>query len=156
MTTPDLTRRAFGCAALLGIAGPLLVACGSDSAGSSSSGGSTGSGTPTAPEEDAGGAGSRSTAGGLVAAADVPVGGGVILAGQGIVVVQPTKGEFKGYSSICPHQQNPVGAVQDGAITCNFHGSQFSVEDGSVVTGPASSPLPEIPVKVTRGQVVKA
>lgn len=142
MPTPELSRRAFGCAALFGITGPLLVAC-SSSAQDPAKGAtaSTGAATPGTP---------------LIAASDVPVGGGVIIADQQIVVTQPTEGEFQGFSSICTHQGNPVGVVSNGRITCNFHGSQFSVADGAVVTGPATAPLPEIAVKVEGGKVLRA
>jgi nitrite reductase/ring-hydroxylating ferredoxin subunit len=150
-------RRVLGCAALFGISGPLLVACGS---GDGSSSDAKAGGTSPSP---GGSSGTPKSAGaGLIAAADVPVGGGVILTDQQIVVTQPTKGEFKGFSSVCPHQGNPVGSVGGGRINCPFHGSQFSIEDGSNLTGPNGSAagsvaaLPEIPVKVEGGQVVEA
>jgi Rieske Fe-S protein len=38
-------------------------------------------------------------------------------------------------------------------IHCRCHGSRFSATDGSVVQGPASSPLEEKPVTVTGGDV---
>ena len=150
MASPEMSRRAFGCAALFGITGPLLVACGSDD--------SDGEGATSSPSESStsGGGGGGGSGQGLIAAADVPVGGGVVLADQGIVVVQPEQGQFKGYTSVCTHQGNPVGEVSDGVITCNFHGSQFAVADGAVENGPATSPLPEIAVKVKGGQVVRA
>ena len=147
---PELTRRAFGCAALFGITGPLLVACSSDEDPDASP--SPEGSASTSPSESGGGGGAMT----LVAAADVPVGGGVVIADQGIVVTQPAEGDFKGYSSVCTHEGNPVGSVSENTITCNFHGSQFSTEDGSVVNGPATSPLPEIAVKVVQGKVVRA
>lgn len=146
-------RRVLGCAALFGIAGPLLVACGSDEEPSSTGSSTEGSGSASQ-------GGDAST--GLIAAADVPVGGGVVLTEQQIVVTQPTEGEFKGFSSVCTHQGQQVGSVGDGKITCPFHGSQFSIEDGENVSGPngteagSVSPLPEIPVEVVKGQVVRA
>ncbi len=143
-------RRVLGCAALFGIAGPLLVACGSgDDASASSSGGSS---TDT-------GSGSGDV---LVATSEVPVGGGVILTDQEVVVTQPTEGEFKAFSSICTHAGNPLGSVADGKVTCPFHGSQFSVEDGANVTGPNGEaggtvdPLPEVAITVDGDNVVRA
>lgn len=150
-------RRVLGCAALFGIAGPLLVACGSDSDGDS---GTPAEGTASPGSES--GSPTQAAGGGIVAAADVPVGGGVVVAGAGIVVTQPTRGEFKGFGSACTHQGTTLGAVGDGRITCPNHGSQFSVEDGANVTGPNGSAggsvadLPEIAVKVVDGQIVKA
>ncbi|MDF1602672.1 hypothetical protein [Nocardioides sp. YIM 152315] len=36
------------------------------------------------------------------------------------------------------------------------HGSRFSIEDGSVANGPASSPLEEVPVAVQGGTIGRA
>jgi Rieske Fe-S protein len=134
-------RRLLGGAALLGIATPVLAACGSDEEPAAS-------GSSDASKTPAGGDGE------LVATADVPVGGGVVLDDQKIVVTQPTEGEFKAFTAICTHQGCVVGAVEDNTITCPCHGSQYSAEDGSVVTGPATAPLAAIDIKVEGGSVV--
>lgn len=116
----DLSRRTV----LRGVAGgglalPLVAACGSDE--------------PGAP------------AGGVtVAASDVPVGGGTIMADEKVVVTQPAEGDFRAFSAVCTHQGCPVQTITEGTINCPCHGSQFSVEDGSVVTGPATSPLKKL------------
>src|SRR5438552_5229752 len=73
-----------------------------------------------------------------VKTSDVPVGSGVIEAATGVVVVQPTSGVFKAYSSVCPHQGCAVDRIGNGQITCPCHGSTFQVSDGSVVKGPAT------------------
>ncbi|MBA2699737.1 MAG: Rieske (2Fe-2S) protein [Nocardioidaceae bacterium] len=80
---------------------------------------------------------------------DVPVGGGLILGDPQVVITQPTAGAFKGFSSICTHQGCPVDNVTDGTINCICHGSMFSIEDGSVVGGPAPSPLPAEKLTIT-------
>jgi Rieske Fe-S protein len=72
---------------------------------------------------------------------DIPVGGGTIFSDAKTVVTQPTAGTYKAFSSICTHAGCPVGQVTD-SIVCNCHGSRFSLGDGSVVAGPAPSPLP--------------
>jgi Rieske Fe-S protein len=84
----------------------------------------------------------------LVAASDVPVGGGTVFAEQDVVVTQPTAGEFRAFSATCTHQGCPVTEVADGTINCNCHGSKFAVEDGKVIDGPADSPLPERAIEV--------
>jgi nitrite reductase/ring-hydroxylating ferredoxin subunit len=163
VTTDDergaIERRALlRCAALGGLAGPLLVACGSDSEEPSA-----GNGDATTPESpDTGSGGGDGGSKGLVAAADVPVGGGVALPDQGIVVTQPTEGEFVGYTSKCTHQGGNITAVSDdGVMTCSLHGSQFSIEDGANLVGPNGGPagstadLPTIEVEVVDGQVVR-
>ena len=114
---------------------PLLAACGGDDTGTESTGGTTTSAGATA---DGGGRGGGGDAGGFATTADVPEGGGAIFADQGVVVTQPSAGEFKGFTNICTHRQCPLAAVTD-TINCNCHGSRFSIEDGSPVNGPATA-----------------
>lgn len=81
--------------------------------------------------------------------ADIPEGGGKIFKDAGVVVTQPTAGEFKAFSSKCTHQGCAVTGVANGVITCPCHKSEFSVTDGSVQKGPATQPLPEEKVTVS-------
>lgn len=144
-----LARRSFlGCALAFGVAGPILAACssGGDTEGGTSGGGDGGSGS--GDELKAGTT--------LVATADVPVGGGVALTDVKIVVTQPTEGEFKAFSAICTHQGSTIDKVEDGDMICPLHGSRFSIKDGSVDNGPATSPVKEISIKVEGDQVVLA
>lgn len=162
MTSSVSRRRALTGAATLGVGVPLLAACGDDT--SSASGPATSAPTSTAPPTaqasapgaDTTTAGSGSGGSGLVAAADVPVGGGVVLNGEELVVTQPAAGEFKAFSAICTHQGCLVGSVSDGTIHCPCHDSAFSAEDGSVESGPAGSPLSEVAVTVVDGQVQRS
>ncbi len=91
----------------------------------------------------------------LASAADVPVGGGLILPEQKIVITQPTEGEFKAFSAVCTHQSCLVSGVTE-TIDCSCHKSRFSLEDGSVQDGPAPSALEEISVTVEDGKVLSA
>ena len=88
----------------------------------------------------------------LAAVADVPVGGGVVLADRDVVVTQPVSGTFKAFSATCTHQGCAVSEVANGTINCPCHGSRFTVADGSVAAGPATKPLPEktVAVRATR------
>ncbi len=159
-TTPRFGRRqVLGCAALFGVAGPLLVACGSDDPGRTTGPAPTpAADDPATPEGSGKGQGSQ----GLIAAAEVPVGGGVVLTAAGLVVTQPAEGEFKAFSSTCTHQGAQLSAVSNGNILCPLHGSQFSAEDGSNVVGPSGTEagsvadLDEIAVELVDGQVVRA
>ena len=160
MTKPDLTRRTV-LGVLGGGAATVLAGCaddgGSPSADTTSS--ASGSASPGGSTSGAGGGDDEGSAGGgtaLVAAADVPVGSGVILTDQEVVVTQPTKGTFLAFSAICTHQGCTVGTITGDQILCPCHGSVFSTEDGSVVQGPAKSPLPAVEVSVKGGQVLKA
>ncbi|MGQ0576182.1 MAG: Rieske (2Fe-2S) protein [Pseudonocardia sp.] len=116
--------------------------------------GSGRSAAPPPPPPAAGGGGGGAAA--LVGTADVPVGGGVILAAQSVVVTQPTAGTFKAFDTTCTHQGCTVNEVTGGNINCPCHGSSFSVVDGSVTGGPAPSPLAEKAVKVEGNAVTLA
>jgi len=102
-----------------------------------------GSSAPAAPTGSATG-GSAVLAG----TADIPVGGGKVLAAQKIVITQPKAGSFDAFTAVCTHQGCLVNSVSGGTINCPCHGSQFSVANGSVVTGPATSPLAPVTIKV--------
>jgi Rieske Fe-S protein len=130
-------------AALTGVAVPVVAACGSDEAeqNGEADGSPDEAGSPESPE---GGQDGDAT----IAAADVPVGGGTILAEDMVVVTQPTEGEFMAFSAVCTHQGCPVQSISDGTINCQCHGSAFAIEDGSVVNGPATRPLESKSVSV--------
>jgi len=61
--------------------------------------------------------------------------------------------------SRCTHQGAPLdrGVVRvagnQRTVTCPAHGSMFSLDDGSVVRGPASRPVPAFDVRVEEGLV---
>jgi Rieske Fe-S protein len=139
-------------AVVAGALSPLLAAC-----GGSDNGAATGNlRQPTRDGSPAGGAGDGGGSSGvLTTTSQVPSGGGIILDDAGIVITQPQTGEFKGFTNICTHMGCPVGDVSGGTINCPCHGSQYSIEDGSVVTGPATSALAEKPVTV-RGKNILA
>ena len=90
----------------------------------------------------------------LAAVADVPVGGGVVLADRDVVVTQPASGTFKAFRATCTQQGCAVSEVANGTINCPCHGSSFAVTDGSVTAGPATTPLPEMTVAVQDNAVV--
>lgn len=131
MTAPedrsDLTdrRRAvlgFGVGGLVVLA---AGACGSDTSTESTTGTGASSGSTTT----------------RVRIDQVPVAGGVILSAEKVVVTQPAAGQFKAFSAICTHEHCVVDSIAK-TIGCSCHGSQFSIDDGSVVQGPATAPLP--------------
>ncbi len=92
----------------------------------------------------------------LVAAADVPVGGGVILGERGVVVTQPAEGEFRAFGAVCPHRECVVKSIAAGTINCLCHGSRFRIADGSVAGGPSPAPLPPRDIAVVDGVVTLA
>ncbi|MDT4916819.1 MAG: hypothetical protein QOH89_1519 [Pseudonocardiales bacterium] len=90
----------------------------------------------------------------LTALANVPADGGVIT--QGYVVVRDAGDAVHAFSSVCTHLSCDVNRVADGKIFCPCHGSVFDAQTGTVVQGPAGSPLPKLPVTVKNGDVFTA
>lgn len=91
----------------------------------------------------------------LAEVADLPDGGGLVLGDQHVVLVRDGD-QVHGLSATCTHQGCTVSGVADGRITCPCHGSVFDAATGDVITGPASSPLPAVPVEVRDGAVYLA
>jgi Rieske Fe-S protein len=78
----------------------------------------------------------------------VPVGGGVILSKQDVVVTRDSNGDVHAFSATCTHQGCQVTEVTNGQIICPCHGSHFDARTGDVVSGPAPRPLPPVTVTV--------
>ncbi|GAA4852577.1 Rieske 2Fe-2S domain-containing protein [Kitasatospora terrestris] len=85
-----------------------------------------------------------------VAASSVPVGGSAQVqepgTGDAVYIVQPTAGQYCGFSSICTHSGCTVNAPKNGELYCPCHGSKFNATTGAVITGPATKPLPKYTV----------
>lgn len=142
----EVTRRQVVAVGALGAAGVVLAGCssGDDQATTDATAAASPAGSPATAGEV------------LVTTAEVPVEGGVIVdAGQTkVVVTQPTSGDFVGLSAVCPHQNCLVNQVTDQKIICPCHGSEFSITDGAVLQGPATTGLSPVAVSVNGDQVV--
>ncbi len=57
--------------------------------------------------------------------------------------------------AICSHFGAPLeeGKLENGSIECPWHGSQFSLQDGGVKAGPATSPLPIYETRISDGKI---
>ncbi len=151
----------LGTALGVGAACASLVACGggasSSGGGGSGGGGSGGGGSGGGSKKSSGG---EAKAGGTAIASESEVAPGSAIkfedSGNPAFLVHLDNGDFVAYSAVCTHQGCDV-AYKDGNLACPCHGSIFDPADGAaVVTGPAQRPLPEIPVKVEGGEVVRA
>jgi nitrite reductase/ring-hydroxylating ferredoxin subunit len=92
----------------------------------------------------------------LAAADEIPVGGGIILTDARIVITQPKRGEFRGFSAVCTHEGQTVGRVSGSTITCLAHGSQYDAATGDVTMGPATAGLDPVPLRVRGGAILRA
>ena len=131
-----LGRRAFLQATGVAAAATVVAACGSDQQAAQAD--TTAQGIELTPT------------------ADVPVGGGVVIEEPPVVVTQPSAGEFKGFTAICPHQGCLVSEVVDAEIVCRCHGSTFSIVDGAVIQGPAGQGLAPESITVQDGSITLA
>ena len=130
---------------------------GGDSGAKKSGGGSDG-GNAGGGKQKASGGGSKAGAPAIASTSEVAPGSAVAFGPKAnpAVLVHLDSGDFVAYSAICTHQGCTV-AYQGGQLACPCHGSVFDpASGGAVVTGPATTPLPEIPVKVQGGEVVRA
>jgi Rieske Fe-S protein len=145
----------------------VLAACGTSTNSASDIG--SGFSTQPAPAGSAGADADGSTAGpggtagpgagnsgatALAKTAAVKVGSGVITSAY--VITQPEAGTYKCFSNVCPHAGCNVNKIDAGVIQCPCHGSQFSIKDGSVTTGPATTGLTEKAIKVDGANIVAA
>lgn len=138
---PALSRRSVVAAAGVVSLAAALAACGESDDGYDSD--PAADKTPEEAEEPGGAAGAV-----LAKTSEIPVGGGKIFKKEGVVVTQPTEGEFKAFSNRCTHKQCPVTSVEGGTINCPCHGSKFAIADGSVKASPAPKPLPAAEIRV--------
>lgn len=136
-------RRALVGSAALAVGAPVLAACGSDGSTAVDSGPSDGSGASDSGET-------------LASAADVPVGGCFVVQDAKVVVTQPTEGDFKAFTAVCTHQGCLVETSTEGDIPCPCHSSKFSLEDGSPVSGPATSALAPVEITVDGDSILRA
>ena len=149
----------------VGAASASVAACGGGSGGSgggsgggSENGAGVGQSTPAA-SADASGEAATGTGGSAIAQeSDVAPGSAAKFKDRGkdAVLVHLDGGEFVAYSAVCTHAGCTV-AYKDGQLACPCHGSLFDAAKGAeVISGPAQTPLPEIPIDVRDGQIVRA
>ncbi|MEU6680079.1 Rieske (2Fe-2S) protein [Streptomyces sp. NPDC046853] len=144
---PAPSRRSVVAAAGVVSLAAALVACGGESDDGYGSDPAADQKKPddTGGSEEAGGGAAGAV---LAKTSEIPVGGGKIFKDAGVVVTQPTEGEFKAFSNRCTHKQCPVTSVEGGTINCPCHGSKFAIADGSVKASPAPKPLPAAEITV--------
>jgi nitrite reductase/ring-hydroxylating ferredoxin subunit/uncharacterized membrane protein len=87
---------------------------------------------------------------------DVPAGRPVVVEAAGVpVLLFRSDDDWSAIADRCTHRGGPLheGEVSDGCVTCPWHGSEFALSDGALVSGPASRPQPAFDVRVLAGRV---
>ncbi|WP_162426674.1 Rieske 2Fe-2S domain-containing protein [Pontibacter pudoricolor] len=79
-----------------------------------------------------------------------------VQAGEVPVLLARKEGQIYALAHTCSHLGGPLseGELLDGLrVKCPWHGSVFSLEDGSVAEGPATAPQPKYEVRTIAGQI---
>lgn len=81
----------------------------------------------------------------MVKAGDLPV-----------LLVRDDDGELHALEHWCTHAGAPLSEaeIENGVITCHWHGSQFCVDDGAPMRGPAATPLTVYAVREEAGRIM--
>ena len=148
-----VSRRGVLTAGALGVAGAALAACSQAPAPDD----------PTVNGQDAsdsgsGAAGSGSGGKPLAQLSAIPVGGAISATGPNgaaLIIARPTSGTVAAFSAVCTHQGCTV-VPAGNELDCPCHGSVFNAATGSVISGPAPSPLRSVRVAISGDNVVPA
>jgi len=93
----------------------------------------------------------------VAASGEVPEGEARGFAGGGVeIAIARVGGALLAFSDICTHRRCNLamgGEIDGTSITCECHGSTFSMATGEVEEGPADQPIAVFPVREAAGRV---
>lgn len=69
--------------------------------------------------------------------------------GKPVAITRTGNNSYVAFSLSCPHQGVKVSKRENG-WACDAHGSEFE-SDGDLVLGPATTRLPRVPMKISKG-----
>ncbi|CAB4533256.1 MAG: Rieske 2Fe-2S domain-containing protein [Actinobacteria bacterium] len=69
--------------------------------------------------------------------------------GKPVAITRTGDSSYVAFSLSCPHQKVTVSWEGNGWV-CGAHGSEFEA-DGDLVLGPATTRLPRVPMKISKG-----
>lgn len=96
----------------------------------------------------------RQRGGGSLRTESIPVGGCAMgRSGNEEVAVFNVDGQFFATQNKCTHMGGPLceGSLWGDIVQCPWHGSEFNVRTGEVVSGPATVPVKTYKVSVQDG-----
>jgi nitrite reductase/ring-hydroxylating ferredoxin subunit/uncharacterized membrane protein len=78
-----------------------------------------------------------------------------VTAGDVPVLVVKRDGRIHAIAETCTHLGGPLseGQLEGNTVVCPWHGSRFSIEDGSVIDGPATHPQTCFEARVRDGRI---
>ena len=78
-----------------------------------------------------------------------------VLAGETPVLLARTNGTVHALHNRGSHRGGPLdeGEIEDGCVTCPWHGTKFRLSDGAVEQGPATGPQPALDVREKDGRL---
>lgn len=76
-------------------------------------------------------------------------------AGEADVLLVRQRGRVCALAHPCAHMGGPLseGTLKDGSVVCPWHGSEFAIEDGQVINGPATQNQPTLDVRERGGRI---
>ncbi len=86
---------------------------------------------------------------------DIPAGEGrTVAVGDRLIAVFHEQGQFQAIDDTCPHMGASLGAgcLENGVVTCPWHGWRFRVADGTWADNPRLK-IPSYPVRVVGDDV---
>jgi nitrite reductase/ring-hydroxylating ferredoxin subunit/uncharacterized membrane protein len=90
------------------------------------------------------------------AAGEVPASGMHLVEAGGMkVVIARDAGRICAFAAVCSHAGGPLeeGTLEDGVVTCPWHGSRFRIRDGRAVGGPATFDQATLEVRELEGNL---
>jgi nitrite reductase/ring-hydroxylating ferredoxin subunit len=75
--------------------------------------------------------------------------------GESDVLLARQHGRVCALAHPCAHMGGPLseGTLKDGSVVCPWHGSEFGLEDGHIINGPATQNQPALDVRERDGQI---
>ena len=71
------------------------------------------------------------------------------------ILLYRTATKLHAIAATCTHMGGPLGegTIENGCVTCPWHGSTFRLDDGGIERGPASAPQPCYEARIQNGRI---